>query len=58
MKLYINYNFCGYRWFVINDVFDIAESTIKLEELSSTENIMRIVKKMMLYDSYDTIFIH
>ena len=58
MKLYINYNFCGYRWFVINDVFDIAESTIKLEELSSTENIMRIVKKMMLYDSYDTIFLH
>ena len=58
MKVYINYNFCGYRWFLINDVFNVAKSAIILEELSSTEDIMCIVKKVMLYDSYDAIFLH
>ena len=56
MKLYINYNFCGYRWFVINDLFENVESTnIVLNEWNG-EDILRIIQKMMLYDSYDVVF--
>lgn len=57
MKLYINYNFCGYRWFVINDLFENVESTnIVLNEWNG-EDILRIIQKMMLYDSYDVVFL-
>ena len=53
MKLYINYNFCGYRWFAINDVYHPVDATTTLQEWTTADNVLRIVKKVMLYDSYD-----
>lgn len=59
MKLYINYNFCGYRWFLINDVLQPSlPNSIKLDEWNGTDETLRIVKKLMLYDSYDAAFLH
>ena len=58
MKLYINYNFCGYRWFVINDILQSTLSnSVKLDEWTGTDETLRIVKKLMLYDSYDATFL-
>ena len=58
MKLYINYNFCGYRWFLINDVLQPSlPNSIKLDEWNGTDETLRIVKKLMLYDSY-AAFLH
>lgn len=57
MKLYINYNFCGYRWFIIDDVLQIPNSNnIVLREWEG-ENVLRSVQKLMLYDSYDVILL-
>lgn len=59
MKLYINYNFCGYHWFLINEVLQPSlPNSIKLDEWNSTDETLRIVKKLMLYDSYDAAFLH
>lgn len=59
MKLYINYNFCGYRWFLINEVLQPSlPNSIKLDEWNGTDETLRIVKKLMLYDSYDAAFLH
>lgn len=59
MKLYINYNFCGYRWFLINDVLQPSlPNSINLDEWNGTDETLRIVKKLMLYDSYDAAFLH
>lgn len=59
MKLYINYNFCGYRWFLINDVLQPSlPNSIKLDEWNGTDETLRIVKKLVLYDSYDAAFLH
>lgn len=57
MKLYINYNFCGYRWFVINDVYHPVVATTTLQEWTTANNVLRILKKVMLYDSYDIAFL-
>lgn len=57
MRIYINYNFCGYRWFIINDLFENVELTnIVLKEWNGEETL-RIIQKMMLYDSYDVVFL-
>lgn len=59
MKLYINYNFCGYRWFLINEVLQSSlPNSIKLDEWNGTDETLRIVKKLMLYDSYDAAFLY
>ena len=58
MKIYVNYNFCGYRWFTINDIFHPTNSrNITLNEWDG-ENTSVLLSKLMLYDVYDVFFLH
>ena len=56
MKVYINYNFCGYRWFVIDDFFSL-KGKLKLQESIHNEKYSTLIVNLMTYDPYDVILI-
>ena len=59
MKIYVNYNFCGYRWYYINDVFQQSvEKSITLNEWTGDTNVPPVVFKLMLYDSYNLAYMN
>ena len=56
MDVYINYNFCGYRWFEIENVLE-KEAEILLKESSYNEKHSELVRRLMTYDPYDIVFV-
>lgn len=56
MKLYINKNFCGYRWFEIEDVENSPE-LVALEQAKRNPNKSAIYGKLMIYDIYNFAFL-
>lgn len=58
MKLYINYNFCGYHWYVINDIMHQPITEITLDEFSYNKEMNRMLKKLITYDSYHLAYMN
>ena len=56
MRLYINKNFCGYRWFEIDDITN-RQDTIVLEQAKRNPNLPTIYGKLMTYEIYDYVFL-
>ena len=56
MRLYINKNFCGYRWFEIDSITS-GQDTIALEQAKRNPNLPAIYGKLMTYDIYDYAFL-
>lgn len=57
MNVYVNYNFCGYRWFCVKDLFqgEYVEP-MQLSEWDSRSNQFPILTKLMIYDSYNLVY--
>lgn len=56
MKLYINKNFCGYRWFEIEDI-ENSPKLVALEQAKRDTNRSAIYGKLMIYDIYNFAFL-
>lgn len=56
MRLYINKNFCGYRWFEIDNITSLQD-TIILEQAKRNPNLPTIYGKLMTYEIYDYAFL-
>lgn len=56
MDVYINYNFCGYRWFEIDNVFSL-KGKVKIQECSHDEKHSAFIGILMTYDPYDIILV-
>ena len=53
MKLYINYNFCGYHWFSVDDIRrQPSTESVTLDEFAYSKDMNPTLKKLMTYDSY------
>lgn len=56
MKLYINKNFCGYRWFEIENI-ESSPELVALEQAKRNPNRSAIYGKLMIYDIYNFVFL-
>lgn len=56
MKLYVNKNFCGYRWFDIGELTNSSDIVV-LEQAKRNPNMSAIYAKLMTYDIYDYVFL-
>lgn len=56
MKLYLNKNFCGYRWFEIEDLAN-SQNVIVLEQAKRNPNMPAIYGELMTYGIYDYAFL-
>lgn len=56
MRLYVNKNFCGYRWFEIDNITN-RQDTIILEQAKRNPNLPTIYGKLMTYEIYDYVFL-
>ncbi|MBQ2970640.1 MAG: hypothetical protein IJE15_09695 [Bacteroidaceae bacterium] len=56
MKLYVNKNFSGYRWFEIGELTNSPDE-IALEQAKRNPDMSAIYAKLMTYDIYDYVFL-
>lgn len=56
MKLYVNKNFCGYRWFEVGELVN-SPDVIALEQAKRNPEMPAIYGKLMIYDIYDYVFL-
>lgn len=56
MKLYINKNFCGYRWFEVGELVN-SPDVIALEQAKRNPEMSAIYGKLMIYDIYNYVFL-
>ena len=56
MKLYVNKNFCGYRWFEVGELANSLDVVV-LEQAKRNPEMSVIYAKLMTYDIYDYVFL-
>ena len=56
MKLYVNKNFCGYRWFEVGELANSPDIVV-LEQAKRNPDMSVIYAKLMTYDIYDYVFL-
>ena len=56
MNVYINYNFCGYRWFGVEDISSI-KGKIHLNDNIHYETHSALIGNLITYDPYDLVLL-
>ncbi len=56
MDIYINYNFCGYHWFGIEDVYS-AKGKVPLQESIHNKKHSTLIGRLITYDPYDIVLV-